>query len=169
MFCIKCGVKITELTGTCPTCSADLTGLPGDAFIEYSLADLYDSADLDWETATLMVVNNTAEASAVRGLLESSGIPVGVRASSQSMPKMGVVVGGIEILVPEPALDYARELLQETDLTMDSQSAGGRVSEGSFHETELISTAKSIGLITVLATLVALGLKAIKDRLLTSA
>lgn len=171
MFCIRCGTELSGVCERCPTCGADLVG-EGQAgamepwaaqeLEEYDFEDLYDGAGYEWRMAPAWVAKNTAEVAAARGLLEAAGIPVEVRASAPSMPEVGVVVGGIEILVPEPTLDYAKELLKSAELNAPSRSPEDMLIE----DMELGTAIKSLGMLALLVGAAAVGLRILKARLM---
>ena len=168
MFCIKCGEKLSEIIDRCPACGADLVGAEGGTsqariasdLEEYGIYDFYGAAGYDWEMVPAWRARNTAEVAAVRGLLEAAGIPVEVKASDPSMPEIGVVVGGIEVLVPEPTLGYARELLRSAELNAPCRSS----EDMRFEDTELGTAIKSLGMLALLVGAAAVGLRILKAR-----
>ncbi|MHB0975986.1 MAG: putative signal transducing protein [Candidatus Aquicultorales bacterium] len=158
MFCIRCGAGIEEIEKSCHVCGAPLVASEGGAeFEEFTLFDLYDAAGMEWTMTPVAVLGNTAEVSAARGLLESSGIPVEVRA--QGLQSMGVLVGGIELMVPEPLVDYAKEILVYSEEEAASDKTGMRL-----RDTELAKGAGGFGLLSLIAGALAVGFKALKNR-----
>jgi hypothetical protein len=66
----------------------------------------------DW--AKIATVNTGFEADAARATLEEAGIPVLVRGNQAGIfggGFQGLVIGGIDILVPSSAAAHARELI----------------------------------------------------------
>lgn len=161
MFCIKCGTEMEEMFPRCPYCYADLLGGQQDELEEHALSDFFYASEMDWEMATFMVAANTAEAAAVRDLLDAAGIPMEIRAAGSSGEPQGAVLNGICILVPEPLREYATSLLM-------SARAQDRV-ETETVEHEKSSTfggvTKGLGFFTLLAGIIAMGFKALKNRL----
>ncbi len=170
MFCIKCGAKLFEISERCPTCGADLVGTGASPALswfssemeELGVEDFYEEAGCEWRMASVWVARNTAEAAAARGLLEAAGIPVRVKAPTSSMPDVGVVVGGMEILVPEAVIDYARELLKSAEPSAkDEDLENDRIANG-----ELGMAVKALGALALLVGAVTVSFGIIKNHIM---
>lgn len=158
MFCIKCGTEMEEAFPRCPYCYADLIGGQQDELEEYALSDFLYSGETDWEMTDFMVAANTAEAAAVRDLLDAAGIPMEIRAAASSRHDQGAVLSGIVILVPEPLREYAASLLMSARAE-DAPDAEGKRG---------IGVAKGLGFFTLIAGIIAMGFRALKSRLQTA-
>jgi hypothetical protein len=105
-FCPKCRVEYRESFYKCSECDCNLVDeLEPEAGEDYT----------DGEGAFLMTAVNSIEADLIEAILQTEGIPVLRKykeAGDYMMVYMGRTIFGVDLYVPSPMLDKAREIIE---------------------------------------------------------
>ncbi len=105
-FCPKCRVEYREGFYRCSECDCDLVD---------KLEPEIDDDDTGSESAFLMTAANSMEADVIEAILYADGIPVLRKykeAGGYMMVFMGRTIFGVDLFVPSPLLEKAREIIE---------------------------------------------------------